>query len=106
MTATIATITIATNMKTYIITTMSWPGSWGKGTNLTQAAFNCYKAGAYKNDMVAISIVTDDPDAYIDGFGMVQLGGKGKESAKLIHVGYAKLSGIMLKQFLGRQENA
>lgn len=83
---------------------MSWPGSWGRGTNLTQAAFNCYKAGAYKNDLVAISIVTDDPDAYIDGFGMVCYGGKAKESAKLIQIGGAKLSGLMVKQLLGRQE--
>ena len=91
-------------MKTYIVSTTGWPGSWGKGSNLTQAAFNCYKAGAIKNDLVAISIVTNDPDAYIDGFGMVCYGGKGKQDAELINIGYAKLSGLMLKELLKKQE--
>ena len=91
-------------MKTYLVSTVSWPGTWGKGNNLTEAAFNCYKLGGLKNDMVAISIVTNDPDAHIDGFGMVLYGGVGKKDAELINVGYAKLSGLMLKEFLLKQE--
>lgn len=91
-------------MKTYLVSTASWPGHWGKGTNLTEAAFNCYKFGGKRNDLVAVSIVKNDPDAHIDGFGMVIYGGKAKESAELINIGYAKLSGLMLKEFLVKRE--
>jgi hypothetical protein len=84
------------NTKHFIVRTVGLYGSWGKGETLLDAAMACKKAGGKLKSAAEISIVYNDPDAFIDQYGALCYGGKDHPEAQLIDVGYAKLSGLLL----------
>lgn len=86
-------------MKTYIVCTSDVYGSWGRGSSLYNAALNCHKAGAKKTDVVSMSVILNDPDAFVDNYGAICYGGAGKLNAECIPVGYSTLSGLLKPKF-------
>jgi hypothetical protein len=82
-------------MKTYIVSTAGLYGYWGRGDSLYSAAQNCKKHGGKNKDIVSMSVILNDPDAFIDDFGAICYGGVGKQNADCINVGYSTLAGLL-----------